>query len=533
MKHGFCAACLTLLLALQFSIPVRIAAEENTPQVSSRTTTIQPETGGPGIFQSGAYFGPQTVPAQIALMSLSEHPDYSEPEKRLYQEIEDGLKTYQEAISITPFPLDSDQRLAEIYFQVVNDHPELFYCQTGLHYAANSTGIVAIYPDYLYTEAEAKIKIDVFNRRVSEALAQVNGVTDDVEKVLILHDYLVTNCQYADPIPLPPSNVYSAYGALVDQEAVCQGYSLAFKLLMNELNIPCVMVEGAPEMRHIWNAVQLGGRWYHVDATWDDPVPNVEGQAVHNYFLCSNAQMHSEGTKGHYGWDESLLAPWGGAEYDSGWIFNNATSPIYRWNDSYYSLEIQYLNLSHVYQSNTLHTASDSSPIKSLLRNSQCGIVWHDGCLYFIPHTFDSAQNVIGFDLDTEKTVQLGEFHCNSSESAGLRYNDGSIDVFLANTDTQLGSSPTLPKLNMLDETFGLSADGKNLAVPPSVTTSGKTCWLASYDSGGKMTFIGSASNYPAAIRKDVDWLLVPLQASGIRSVSFKTFLLDPVTFAP
>lgn len=57
---------------------------------------------------------------------------------------------------------------------------------------------------------------------------------------------------------------------------VCTGYSRAFKILCDYLNIPCVLVNSAPPfttMPHAWNSIQMDdGHWYGVDVTWDNPI---------------------------------------------------------------------------------------------------------------------------------------------------------------------------------------------------------------------------------------------------------------------
>jgi hypothetical protein len=59
---------------------------------------------------------------------------------------------------------------------------------------------------------------------------------------------------------------------------VCEGYARAFKVLCDELEIPCVLVDGEARSDryekpggHMWNYVQLDGGWYAVDVTWNDP----------------------------------------------------------------------------------------------------------------------------------------------------------------------------------------------------------------------------------------------------------------------
>lgn len=561
MKYKF--ICLALLLALQLCVPASATAEDRTLKENAETIGesgqgecasavphgstvesectdwIEPQGGEYGIFQDGAFFGPQTLPVEAALFDVSEHPEYGAAEQRLYQEIEAALKDHLDRISITPFPVASKERLASIYFQVINDHPEFFYCQGGLNWSYTPTSIIAISPKYLYTAAETAAMTAEFNRRVSDALAQIDGITDDLEKILTLHDYLAVTCKYAQPIPTPPSPVYSAYGVLVNQEAVCQGYALAFKLLMNKINIPCVLVEGAKAMNHVWNAVQLNGKWYHVDVTWDDPIPNREGYSRHDYFLRSNAKMLTEGTGSgcHYGWNESVVSPWGGTEYDSGWIFNTAKTPLYRWNNHYYYIEAPYSNISHAYKADSLR-APGISVRENLLRDSSCGSVWHNNRLYYIPYTNDSTLNVMALDLDAEKTVRLGEFTRSGNEPVALRYENNGITVFRPNTEVLLGRSPLLPdwrKFMSFYRSYGLSADGKYLLFDRyAANVTGKALWIASYNSSGRMTFVGSALSLPVFaydVYGSVDFQMVPFQSCGTPSDSIKAFLLDPMIF--
>ena len=113
---------------------------------------------------------------------------------------------------------------------------------------------------------------------------------DDIKMV---HDYLVNNVEYDTSIS--QSNIYDIYGALVNNVAVCEGYARAFKYIMDEMNIPCVLVIGQGKNsqgqteNHAWNYVELNNKWYAIDVTWDDPVVTGGGGASkesrYKYFL--------------------------------------------------------------------------------------------------------------------------------------------------------------------------------------------------------------------------------------------------------
>ncbi|MCD8095511.1 MAG: hypothetical protein LUE12_05220 [Ruminococcus sp.] len=158
----------------------------------------------------------------------------------------------------------------------------------------------AISDAYLIGEADALSDFDlaiynkvceIFNEVVSEDMS-------DYEKELALHDWLIENCTYDTgslrAIPRPSENCENPYGALIDGEAICSGYTSSFKLFMDMLEIECMVIQSTDSDgdEHAWNAVGLDGNWYYVDCTWDDPVPDEDGRAVtHKYFNISYEEM--------------------------------------------------------------------------------------------------------------------------------------------------------------------------------------------------------------------------------------------------
>lgn len=103
--------------------------------------------------------------------------------------------------------------------------------------------------------------------------------TYSYEKILKVHDWLVDNVSYDSN--MQRNNSSNTYGAFVEKQAICEGYAEAFKCMMDELEVPCVVVCGiskdsgtGKEEKHAWNYVYIGNKWYAVDVTWDDPVIN-------------------------------------------------------------------------------------------------------------------------------------------------------------------------------------------------------------------------------------------------------------------
>lgn len=126
-----------------------------------------------------------------------------------------------------------------------------------------------------------------------------NGSTYEI--LLQIHDYLVDQITYSEE---NGDNAYSIYGALVQNQAVCEGYAEALKYILDEIGIPCVLVsgkatnsEGRTE-NHEWNYVKIEGKWYAIDVTWDDPI--IKGTGIltngikHKYFLKGSSTMQKD-----------------------------------------------------------------------------------------------------------------------------------------------------------------------------------------------------------------------------------------------
>jgi transglutaminase/protease-like cytokinesis protein 3 len=95
---------------------------------------------------------------------------------------------------------------------------------------------------------------------------------------------------------------HSAYAALVKNRAVCQGYALLLYKMLNKAGVETRLISGkAGGENHLWNLVNLGGNWYHIDATWNDPVPDVPGRVRYDYYNRSDAQMAPT-----HSWDRDL-----------------------------------------------------------------------------------------------------------------------------------------------------------------------------------------------------------------------------------
>ncbi|MGX8698925.1 MAG: S-layer homology domain-containing protein, partial [bacterium] len=181
--------------------------------------------------------------------------------------------------------------------------------------------------DFLYKPEFTPAAVTELEEAVSAALTVVQPGMDDLAKALVLHDYLCQNVAYDDENyqnDTVPTQSYTAYGALVRGKAVCEGYARAYSLLLSRCGIPNRIVSSTT-MYHTWNQIQLEGSWYHVDVTWDDPVPDTPGSARHTFFLLSDTGI-ADAERRHENWTGGETCS--DTRYDSGAFWSATDAPI-------------------------------------------------------------------------------------------------------------------------------------------------------------------------------------------------------------
>ena len=127
----------------------------------------------------------------------------------------------------------------------------------------------------------------IMDAQVAQLLAELDlWNKSDYEKVLGIYDYITHNVTYDyENLEDESYNLkYSAYAALVNKTAVCQGYANLFYRLALELGVDSRIITGIGNGGgHAWNIVKLDGRYYNLDATWD--AAWVEAGLSYEYFL--------------------------------------------------------------------------------------------------------------------------------------------------------------------------------------------------------------------------------------------------------
>lgn len=285
------------------------------------------------------------LPAAVLTTGAAEADDWANEIEILNQietELVAAIRAGETSINISEYHLHHD----EFRLERLGDYSPFISRGIDIDCLWNSIGsnkgyyakIAINYPEGM-SLPQINEYFDEIEARASELDAMLAAVPEDVDKVLALHDYFVYNSTYdlSDNLPTG-SDSFNTAGVLMNGRAVCQGYTYAFMYFMNRAGVECHCAVSTP-MNHSWNIVRLGDAYYHVDLTWDDPVPDVPGMVGHKFVLLSDAAVRGKrsigGDKPHYGWDP-LPVSCTDTRYDQAYWYGADSRIVFSGKDRYY-----------------------------------------------------------------------------------------------------------------------------------------------------------------------------------------------------
>lgn len=204
-------------------------------------------------------------------------------EKHAYNLILGEIYSMPESIVINRITSEQADR---VFSALLNDNPDLFFIGRRCSIVTNAFQ-TAFSVEYSVTKDEYAVMKAELDEVCNGVIASLSDPEDDWQTELEIHDYIVGNCEYT--LSENGGMQSTAYGALVEGSAACEGYSKAAKMLFDLVGIRSGVVSGTAknddgEMSpHMWNAVEINGTFYHLDCTWDDPVSD-DGSENKTYF---------------------------------------------------------------------------------------------------------------------------------------------------------------------------------------------------------------------------------------------------------
>ena len=189
----------------------------------------------------------------------------------------------------------SQKDLKIIFESILKDHPIIFYTTKFQWSTSSASNEITFMPKYLYDKSTIKN----YKEKILKYLKIFDKVKDksDYEKELFVHDHCLENFKYDYNFN---ESSYSAHGLVLYNTAVCEGIAEFVKLALDYLGVRCLVVYGEGKdptgktsvESHAWNIVEIDGKTYHLDVTFDMTIKNKINR--YDYFNLCDTDIKKE-----------------------------------------------------------------------------------------------------------------------------------------------------------------------------------------------------------------------------------------------
>ena len=262
----------------------------------------------------------ETVHTPVSANEYYQYSKLSSTEKKVYNKLTKAIENTTNMIKLDNESISYDNALILLQ-KTLADNPQYFWVSksASILYNADTKKVTAfilyytdgktmdkVDKDYNLTQTANRniinSKISTLNKKVQTILKNIPVNSSQIEKEKIIHDYIIDNLSYdydaasktygyGDNIP----HAFDLYGAVCENEAVCEGYSKMFQYLCYSVGINSTQVIGhSAGVNHMWNTVKIDGDWYQVDTTWNDT--SVDGLSYYGFFNLMSSEMYKDHT---------------------------------------------------------------------------------------------------------------------------------------------------------------------------------------------------------------------------------------------
>ena len=225
-------------------------------------------------------------------------------EQIIYKVVYEGIMEHKDIIPIPVRGNFSQETFVKIYKAITKDNPLIYYLnQSVCNMAQDSSGHIAICPQYFFDKDKVKAYNKKIEKTVNELAFQLRLTEgSDYEKARKVHDWLCQNVVYDKRgANLDDSSrvilAHNIIGVFAHRRAQCEGIAKAVKVLLNAVDVKCIVVTGTAfdekeAEAHAWNIVNLEGMAYHMDVTWDIGKMNKSKNWIcYDYFNVSDKMI--------------------------------------------------------------------------------------------------------------------------------------------------------------------------------------------------------------------------------------------------
>ena len=221
--------------------------------------------------------------------------------------------------------IDRTVDMMKVLQVTLGDNPGVFYFdRTKTEISSSFLGRRRIHLLGSFSQSQLRTMRNDLDAAVNTAVNEImlSNPVSDYDTLILIYQYLQDHIQYDEKEikecysgnsknPLS----HNAYGALVNGLAVCDGVSSAFALLAQEFDYNCTVVSGKASFKttgfssHAWNIIQVGDKYYHLDATWDLNHKQHIGEYSYEYFCVDDNAIKTD-----HEWIQSTTPPCNGQD---------------------------------------------------------------------------------------------------------------------------------------------------------------------------------------------------------------------------
>jgi hypothetical protein len=236
----------------------------------------------------------------------------SQQEQLAYSTILRSLSAFADTIDISS--VDKRVDVNKIFKALIDDNPQFFYFDKSKITTLASSSKRHLKLSSCIKKPEAMKMLNELNTITNPLIeTAMKRSRDSYERLLYVYEHLQKHIAY-DEAELKAAakgkslhqNAHNMYGALVERKAVCDGFAAAFQYMAQNMGYRCVTVSGTSDhsaygnIAHSWNIIELGGKYYHLDLTWDANHYAENHAYSYDWFL-----LDDENALADHNWDVS------------------------------------------------------------------------------------------------------------------------------------------------------------------------------------------------------------------------------------
>lgn len=209
-----------------------------------------------------------------------------------YKNIEYALLNLEDKIAIDD---DVFEQFNMLLRYISSDNPLFFWEPNEITYTQRVGGGYMMNFKYNFTKEEVFSLLTEIDDYANDYCNSIPVALSNFDKALLVHDKVVSSIEYDKTLSNEWRN--DVYGGLINNYASCLGYSKTYQYLMCRLSIDTLMVYGyGGDEQHAWNIINLDGKYYHVDTTFNDSSKNsdiIDGysKVQHEYTFLSDSEI--------------------------------------------------------------------------------------------------------------------------------------------------------------------------------------------------------------------------------------------------